>query len=336
MLIQDSLSIAIPCRGSEPGLRTTLESVHEACLHQRLPAGLITELLICINGIRLGEECVPLTAMREFCQRHQVKCEEMWVEYEEGAGDEHRSPRPVPFPLGERGPRTFPRCTILLTERKGKPPAWNTLWRWAQGTMVLFSDADVRIDRNSVYALYTRMQQEPTLNLVAAQEVPFLPDGGTLWGRMGAIPYRFNFGNAGGRLLLLRKTVLPNGIPDNLLLEDAWLTVAVGRSHMTKELHAQVFFVPPMTWRDYFAERVRTEGGKLQILREHRKLLVAGPIAQYHWPHFWRALSIREYPLVLLSLGIKGVARLWARLALTRKDFYSLYRPFSSTKGWRG
>ena len=336
MLIQDSLSIAIPCRGSEPGLRTTLESVHEACLHQRLPAGLITELLICINGIRLGEECVPLTAMREFCQRHQVKCEEMWVEYEEGAGDEYRSPAPVPFPLEERGPRTFPRCTILLTERKGKPPAWNTLWRWAQGTMVLFSDADVRIDRNSVYALYTRMQQEPTLNLVAAQEVPFLPDGGTLWGRMGAIPYRFNFGNAGGRLLLLRKTVLPNGIPDNLLLEDAWLTVAVGRSHMTKELHAQVFFVPPMTWRDYFAERVRTEGGKLQILREHRKLLVAGPIAQYHWPHFWRALSIREYPLVLLSLGIKGVARLWARLALTRKDFYSLYRPFSSTKGWRG
>ena len=153
---------------------------------------------------------------------------------------------------------------------------------------------------------------------------------------MGAIPYRFDFGNAGGRLLLLRKTVLPNGIPDNLLLEDAWLTVAVGRTHVAKELNAQVFFVPPVTWRDYFAERVRTEGGKLQILREHGQLLAAGPIAQYQWLHFWRELSFAEYPLVLLSLTIKEVARLWARLALTRKDFYSLYHPFSSTKEWGG
>lgn len=201
---------------------------------------------------------------------------------------------------------------------------------------MLFSDADVRIDRHAVYALYTRMQREPALNLVAAREVPFLPDGGTLWSRMGAIPYRFNFGNAGGRLLLLRKTVLPNGIPDNLLLEDAWLTVAVGRSRVAKELAAGVFFVPPITWRDYFAERVRTEAGKLQIMREHSGLLAAGSVAQYPWLHFWRELSVAEYPLVLLSLLIKGFARLWARVALTRKDFYSLYHPFSSTKEWRG
>jgi glycosyltransferase involved in cell wall biosynthesis len=331
MLIQDSLSVAIPCRASEPGLLATLESVREACLHPHLPTGVVSELLLCINGIRLGEECVPLNAVRDFCQRHEITIEEVWLDCQGEARDVPGSGSPVP-----RFPGSFSRCTVLLTERKGKPPAWNVLWRWVRGNAVLFADADVRIDRDAVYALYTRMRQEPTLHLVAAREVPFLPDGGTLWGRMGAIPYRFNFGNAGGRLLLLRKTALPNGIPDNLLLEDAWLTVAIGKTRVAKEWAARVFFVPPETWRDYFAERIRTEGGKLQIVREHGQLLAAGPVARYHWSHFWRELSINEYPLVLLSLLIKGAARLWARVTLTRKEFYSLYRPFSSTKEWGG
>lgn len=341
--MNDSLSVAIPCRASEPGLLATLESLRESCLHSQLPTGFISELLICINGIRPGEACTPLDAVREFCQRHGIPIEEIWLD-DQGARKELKYRR-----IGESGtknggevassPRlrfsvSFPRCTVLLTERQGKPPAWNALWQRARGNMVLFSDADVRLEHEAVYALYTRMQQEPSLNLVAAREVPFLADGGTLWARMGAIPYRFNFGNAGGRLLLLRKTVLPHGIPDDLLLEDAWLTVAVGRSHVAKELNAQVFFVPPVTWRDYFAERVRTEGGKLQIVREHGQLLAAGPIAQYQWSQFWRDLAVSEYPLVLLSLAIRGVARLWARLAVTRKDFYSLYHPFTSTKEW--
>ena len=255
--MKDSLSVAIPCRGSEPGLKATLENLYEACLHQELPAGLVGELLICINGIRLGEGCAPLAAVREFCQHWAIGIEEIWLDdrgKKESEGAKGRRSEGATKIGGEaagspirRLSHAFPRCVVLLTERPGKPPAWNTLWQRAQGTLVLFSDADVRIDRGALYALYTRMQREPALDLVAAREVPFLPDGGTLWSRMGAIPYRFDFGNAGGRLLLLRKTVLPDGIPDNLLLEDAWLTVAVGRTHVAKELNAQVFFVPPVT-----------------------------------------------------------------------------------------
>ncbi|MBM4257736.1 MAG: hypothetical protein FJ147_17820 [Deltaproteobacteria bacterium] len=356
MSIQDSLSIAIPCRASEPGLRQTLESLYEACSHTQLPPGSISELLVCINGIRSGEACAPLQAVREFCQQHKIECEEVWIAHqrvekeaekrrpEKGMGESERGrtgdhpshsfffpDSPIP-----RFPDSFPRCTVLLTDQKGKPPAWNTLWHWATGTMVLFSDADVRIDGDAVYALSLRMQQDATLNLVAAREVPFLPNGGTLWSRIGAIPYRFDFGNAGGRLLLLRKAVLPNGIPEDLLLEDAWLTVAVGKAHVAKEWNARVCFVPPTTWRDYFAERVRTEGGKLQIQREHGQLLAAGPIAEYRWSQFWQKISPSEYPLVALSTVIKGVARLWARVALLRKDSYSLYHPFSSTKEWKG
>jgi hypothetical protein len=155
-----------------------------------------------------------------------------------------------------------------------------------------------------------------------------------MWSRMGAIPYRFNFGNAGGRLLVIRKGALSDEMPEDLLLEDAWLTVAVGRQRVAKEWRAQVYFLPPTSGRDYFAERVRTEGGKLQIRRAHGQLLADGPIATYHWTHFFRTIALREYPLVFCAVLVRGVASLWARLMLVNKDFYALYRPFRTTKTW--
>jgi len=339
--MNETLSVTIPCHADEPGLAATLESLGAACQHHALPAGLVVELMICINGVVLETPCVPLGAVRDFCTRHRIPLEEHWIALREAETLPSPIPRfldsPIRFldlPASSRLVAPFPHCTVLLTERRGKPPAWNMLWQWARSELVLFSDADVQVDAEAVYHLWARFQQEPGLQLVAAREVPVLKDGGTLWSRMGAIPYRFNFGNAGGRLLLLRKEALPNGIPEDLLLEDAWLTVAVGRQRVAKELHAHVFFLPPATGRDYFAERVRTEGGKLQIRLRHKELLTAGPIAQYRWSQFWREIQLAEYPLVLLALLLRGVARLWARVALTRKDFYALYRPFTSTKGW--
>ncbi len=383
--MKGGLTLAIPCRADEPGLTATLESLFAACQHPQLPPRLISELVICINGLKPEETCVPLRAVRDFCARHGVPMEEVWLEpnerptrdeaqdlvlsptrgeacpepfdfaqdrlrrrsqdgEEKGLQHEWMAPAPIPPPQGEREPvlggrgastkSPVPSFMVLLTERKGKPPAWNALWRKARGKVVLFCDADVRIESEAVYYLYTRLQRESHLRLVAAREVPVLQDGGTWWSRMGAIPYRFDFGNAGGRLYVLRKDALSSAMPEDLLLEDAWLTVAVGKHRVAKELRAHVLFLPPATWRDCFAERVRTEGGKLQLARAYRVLLAAGPVAQYDWSQFWREIAIGEYPLVACAVGLRALARLWAWLALTRKGFYALYRPFSSTKGW--
>jgi len=383
--MKGDLTLAIPCRADEPGLTATLESLFAACQHPQLPPRLISELVICINGLKPEETCAPLMAVRDFCARHGVPMEEAWLEPDErstrdgtqvfapsslvgevcpepfdfaqnrlrrrsqhggetGLQHEWTPPHSVLLPQREREPvldrqgvstkSPVPSFMVLLTERKGKPPAWNALWRRARGKMVLFCDADVRIEGEAVYYLYTRLQRESHLRLVAAREVPVLQDGGTWWSRMGAIPYRFDFGNAGGRLYVLRKDALSSAMPEDLLLEDAWLTVAVGKHRVAKELRAHVLFLPPATWRDCFAERVRTEGGKLQLARMHRALLAVGPVAQYDWSQFWREIAISEYPLVVCAGGLRALARLWAWLALIRKDFYALYRPFSSTKGW--
>ena len=339
------LSLAIPCRVDEPGLGATLRSLYAACQQPSLPEELVRELTICINGVEPGVNCPPLVAVRAFCIDHNIPLRELWLSQVDKPFQEETwslistgsasSNRKVRGEIGEpaRHP-VIPCCSVLLTERRGKPPAWNLLWRRAAGALVLFCDADVRVDQDAVWFLYSRMQQEAHLLLVAAREAAVLEEGGTMWSRMGAIPYRFDFGNAGGRLLMLRNGAVPNGMPEDLLLEDAWLTIAIGKDRVAKERRAVVYFLPPASGRDYFAERVRTEGGKLQIRREHGNFLKNGPIATYRWSRFFKEITWQEYPLVIVALLVRGLAHLWARLALVNKEFYALYRPFLTTKDW--
>ncbi len=356
-MIDETLSLTIPCRADEPGLGSTLESLFAAGLSTQLPSGCVRELLICINGVgpdrpcpepastslRYAQHersrracpepsrraCPPLLAVRDFCARHAIAIQEITLSSAEQA-QTHEQYQSSPGTEGQ-GAWT---CRVLLADWRGKPRAMNTLWQWAGGDLLLFCDADVRIDPQAIASLYARMRTEPQLGLVAAREVPMLETAASIWSRMGALPYRFNFGNAGGRLFLIRKDVLSEPLPEDLLLEDAWLTVAVGKQRVRKAMQAQVFFVLPQTWRDYFAERVRAEGGKMQMRRQHAHLLENGPVAEYPWAGFLRRIRLREYGLVLLALGIRGLARLWAWRRLKRAGFYSLYRPFTSTKQW--
>jgi len=330
--VTGGLSVAIPCRADEPDLGATLESLFTACQHPRLPQQFMREVVVCLNGLKRGESCAPLAAARDFAVRHGMSVKEAWPEQEDKSAKSEPHAGICTSQVSTNLPH--PSFIVVLTERRGKPPAWNTLWQWTKEETVLFCDADVRLAEDAVYSLHDKFQQEPHLRLVAAREVPVLQHEGTFWSRMGALPYRFDFGNAGGRLYMMRKSAMSGAMPEDLLLEDAWLTVAVGRRHVAKDLRARVFFLPPATWRDCFAERVRTEGGKLQIRRVHGELLTEGPIAQYHWRQFLRDIAMHEYPLVACSLGVRLLARLWAWVSLKRKDFYALYRPFSSTKGW--
>ncbi len=356
-MIDETLSLTIPCRADEPGLGSTLESLFAAGLSPQLPSGCVRELLICINGVgpdqpspepsrraspepastplryaqheRGRRACPPLLAVRDFCARHAIAIQEIALSSAEQV-QTHKQYQSSPGAEGQ-GKWT---CRVLLADWRGKPRAMNTLWQWACGDLLLFCDADVRMDPQAIASLYARMQTEPQLGLVAAREVPILEAEASIWSRMGALPYRFNFGNAGGRLFLIRKEALSEPMPEDLLLEDAWLTVAVGKQYVGKAMPAQVFFVLPQTWRDYFAERVRAEGGKMQIRHQHAHLLENGPVAEYPWAAFLRKIRIREYGLVLFALGIRGLARLWAWRRLKRAGFYSLYRPFTSTKQW--
>ena len=323
-----SISITIPCRADEPDLRSMLDSLWRACQSAQVPADCIQELCICINGVTEVPDCPPLQVIRDFCAQTNIVIREVELAPEGGCSFDTLQTAPESFPLG------VPTCTVLLTPWRGKPRAMNALWQRAHGELLLFCDADVRVDPQAIAHLYNQMEEQPHVRLAAAREVPVLGERARIWSHMGALPYRFNFGNAGGRLFLIRKDALADPMPEDLLLEDAWLTVAVEKQYVRKVLPAQVFFVLPQTWQDYFAERIRAEGGKIQIRRHHGHLLEHGPIAQYAWKEFLRQIEWHEYGLVVLALGVRILAHMWAWVRLKRSSFYTLYRPFTSTKYW--
>jgi hypothetical protein len=148
------------------------------------------------------------------------------------------------------------------------------------------------------------------------------------------LPYRFYFHNVSGRLYIMRWDALVGDMPEGLLFEDAWLTVAVGRRWIAQDPRAQVFFLPPATLRDCLAERVRTEAGKIQIKRFYPELLTQGPLAKYPWPDFVRGIHPRELPLALLLLGIRLLARARVKWTLPAREGQNLWQVVVSSKQW--
>ena len=159
-MIDETLSLAIPCRADEPDLGSTLESLFAASLSPQLPSGCVRELLICINGVGPDQPCPepsrracpPLLAVRDFCARHAITIQEIALSSAEQAQEYARQqPRPS---SGAEGQGAW-TCRVLLADWRGKPRAMNTLWQWACGDLLLFCDADVRLDPQAIAHPYT-------------------------------------------------------------------------------------------------------------------------------------------------------------------------------------
>lgn len=311
------LAIGIPCRADEPSLHVTLESLLTACRHPGLPPDLHIEVVICINGLRRGEECRPLTAVRQVCAHHTIPLQEYDVTDS--------------WPQRDRVSLSF---TVLRSERMGKPVAWNAIRRWVASEAILFCDADVWVGEEAISCLYSTLQANSHLRLVASRQVPLLTRGDGWLCRAAALPYRFYFHNVSGRLYIMRRDALVGDMPEGLLFEDAWLTVAVGKRWIAQDPRAQVFFLPPATLHDCLAERVRTEAGKIQIKRSHPALLAQGPAAEYPWREFMRGIRLRELPLALLLLSIRTFAHVRVRLALRAGEGQNLWQVVVSSKQW--
>ena len=315
--MRNLLAVGIPCRANEPSLHVTLKSLLSACRHPGLPPDLPIEFVVCINGLKKGEGCGPLQTIRQICGHHRIPLRE----YHVGAN----------WPQPDKGPLSF---TVLRSERVGKPVAWNAIRHWVSGEMILFCDADVWVREEAIGYLYSTLQANPHLHLVTGRQIPFLTREDGWLCRAAALPYRFYLHNVSGALYMIRRNALVGDMPEGLLFDDAWLTLALGKNWITQDPRAQVFFLPPATLRDCLAERVRTEAGKLQIKRFYPELLARGPAVEYPWREFVRGIGLKEIPLVLLLLSIRTLARVCAKWALRAEKEQNLWQVVVSSKQW--
>lgn len=309
------LAVGIPCFVTEPSLDVTLESLLAACCSPRLD-GVCIEIVLCINGSASPGECVPLAAVRRVCARRDVPVREV------GVGEGRR-----------REPLARLSVTVLCTARSGKAVAWNVIRRWVASDAIVFCDADVLVDVEAITRLYETLQANPELQLITSAEIPLLTPRDGWIRRAAALPYKFDLRTVSGKLHIMRSQAV-GSMPEGLLFDDAWLTLTVGKPRIVRERAARVFFLPPATARDWLAERVRTEAGKLQLKRSYPQLFVDGPTAEYPWRMFFKNIALREYPLALLLLTMRAFARVRAHAALRAGTEGCLWRPVHSSKQW--
>ncbi len=319
------LTLGIPCRADELSLDHTLESVAVACQDTLLQSELCIEIVVCLNGVAgvaRNTVPVPLSMLYSFCDAQKISLQTVVLEDQ--------------VPERHSYPDAGLSCTVLIIQQRGKPRAWNLIRHWAKGEVVIFCDADVSLERSAIRILYETYQATPWARIVTAQGVPHLDPDASWWQRMAALPYRFDYDrNICGALYLMRHGAVVQDMPEDLLFDDAWLTLMVGKAVIVRANQAQVFFLPPMTLRDCFAERVRTEAGKLQLRSRYPQLLAQGLVAVYPWRDFIRRLRVAEWPMVVVLLLIRCVARLGAKVALHYGRGDTLWTRVTSSKRWR-
>jgi len=306
-LAPPALAIGVPASTSEHDLPATLASLYAS-------AGAIggaIEVMVAVNG---PDEPAPAAAgVAEFARVHGL-----------------------PFVPPGAAPPTGGSCVRLLRlAPQSKVAAWNAIHAAARAPIVVFADADVRVAPVALPLLVARLRAAPELAIVAGRETAMLLPGDGLVARVAALPHRFDFGNVPGRLYALRIAALPEAMPPNVLHEDAYLTVRLGRERFAKEPEAVVYLRPPTTWREYLRQRVRNEVGKLQLTHEFPELHRAHGFGRYPWRRFVRDIAPREYPLVALSM----LARVFARARALRQIKHGFRRGWAvlpSTKQWPG
>lgn len=173
--------------------------------------------------------------------------------------------------------RTRP-VALLETDVRGKTNAWNRLFREARHDLLVFADADVRFAENALRALVRRIRAPDRPVAVGAMSRTVLTGCDYLTRILSPSPQ--DHGCLIGRLYLVDRVALRarlreagwEEMPADVIHEDAWLTVLVGRGRWTTEPSAIVEY-RPARWSELIAVERREVRGERQLVTEYAHLL---------------------------------------------------------------
>ncbi|MEO0086344.1 MAG: glycosyltransferase [candidate division WOR-3 bacterium] len=215
-----------------------------------------------------------------------------------------------------------PRVRLLrLDQRSGKPSVLNRLVAAAQGEAILFTDADVRLDRQclkimarrlsdpgvgAVHAHYRRLNQagHPAEGLFDRYETWLKAQEGRLGAMVGAY----------GWALLVRKA-LYSSLPADTILDDALIGVAPFRKGYAVVSEPQaVCWTRVEPEKVEFRRRVRIARGTIQFFRRNSDLLL---------PRYGvKAWVLFSHKFLRLLCPLFLVLTLGTSIALVRTPFY--------------
>jgi cellulose synthase/poly-beta-1,6-N-acetylglucosamine synthase-like glycosyltransferase len=195
-----------------------------------------------------------------------------------------------------------------LLDTASKPVAWNAL-RHEPADIHVFADADVTVNKWALPALVDALRAPGVVAAAAKQE--HVGDG--LVAHVARVPHRLAWGGILGTLYAAHSAALPEDMPPDVLLDDAWLFAQLSTKGRVEQVPLATATVQlPTRWRDLWRQRVRAEAGKQQLASLALDAAPPPPEAT----SVYRALVAyppKEWPFVAALAAVKLLAARSAR-----------------------
>lgn len=218
-----------------------------------------------------------------------------------------------------------PQIKLISIPEKGKPNAWNILQAVAAYNYRVFTDADVVIARSAFTALYDTLLQSGKIAIVgnlmpvlagsslitAIAAAPPGPPKNSLHGRL----YAFDNEKLEERMHALGYTA----VPKQIILEDLWLTLIVGRGGWATAPNAKVYY-RPYAGNELLKMATRDVRGMEQLCRDYPRLAErayftenSAECLKRRWEMLNNIPGIIPKIKNLAGFGIRSIVRMYAR-----------------------
>lgn len=173
--------------------------------------------------------------------------------------------------------REDPRVRLLHTRERGKPNAWNALMERASFNFRVFVDADVVLDRRAVGRLHARLAEGDVMAVGGATHAALggldpitrlVADRARTHGCLVGCLYAIDAPEVVAKM----EAEGYEAMPRDIINEDVWLTLVLGRGNWTLEPSAIAHFTP-LRWFEMPKMQRRRERARHQLRSEYSHLL---------------------------------------------------------------
>lgn len=178
--------------------------------------------------------------------------------------------------------KSFPGIKVIDIIQGNKPKAINLLAEHATGTHLVFLDADVIPDNRATLNLLNALNDKTIILAGARQEI--LAKNAHQEITRKAYPYiRGKFFGISGGMYALRKEDF-HSLPEDIVNEDAYLSVRVGKEHIALPGNAIFYHYPPKSLIHLFNRSRRISFGVKQLKKmgyDYSSFIEKAPLKRY-------------------------------------------------------